>query len=278
MRLKQRLGRGRTVVAGEWGQLQAPEDVARDMEALRRALEEGRHRPSRLPQVVARFASKVIAVADRLGLRRVQCPVCGHKAFSYRPDVAGGVVVWNSRCAGCRAAARHRLFAVVVDASASRGDVGLHLAPERWLAEPVAALVETVLTLDIERAKVHVHADAQMLPFRDESVDLIVCSDVLEHIPDDALALDEFRRVLSSEGQAVIHVPVLVTKTLEYGYPDPLQHHHYRAYGPDVRDRFTAAGFSVTTSLAMGIGKRERRSAGLKVGDALFQLDRLPVS
>jgi SAM-dependent methyltransferase len=47
------------------------------------------------------------------------------------------------------------------------------------------------------------------LPLRAGSVDLVFCSEVLEHIPDDGRALDELARVLAPGGWFVISVPTI---------------------------------------------------------------------
>ncbi len=50
-------------------------------------------------------------------------------------------------------------------------------------------------------------ADATCLPFKDQSVDLVVCSEVLEHIDDDAAAIRECIRVLKPGRHLVVSVP-----------------------------------------------------------------------
>src|SRR3989344_4412706 len=45
------------------------------------------------------------------------------------------------------------------------------------------------------------------LPFQNNSYDLIICSDVIEHIKDDAKAVSELARVLASNGTMIITVP-----------------------------------------------------------------------
>jgi len=50
-------------------------------------------------------------------------------------------------------------------------------------------------------------ADLTCLPFEDRSFDLVICSQVLEHIPDDVTALRELARVLKLGGQLVVAVP-----------------------------------------------------------------------
>lgn len=49
--------------------------------------------------------------------------------------------------------------------------------------------------------------DALKLPFADESFDKVVCSEVLEHIPDYKGAIKEIERVLKPGGVAAISVP-----------------------------------------------------------------------
>ena len=46
--------------------------------------------------------------------------------------------------------------------------------------------------------------DIQDMPFEDNTYDLIWCSHVLEHVPDDRRALSEIRRILTPNGIAVI--------------------------------------------------------------------------
>jgi 2-polyprenyl-3-methyl-5-hydroxy-6-metoxy-1,4-benzoquinol methylase len=50
-------------------------------------------------------------------------------------------------------------------------------------------------------------ADINKLPFADESFDCVICSEVLEHIPEHHAALTELVRVLKPQGILVISVP-----------------------------------------------------------------------
>ncbi|MFO7552676.1 MAG: class I SAM-dependent methyltransferase [Haliea sp.] len=50
-------------------------------------------------------------------------------------------------------------------------------------------------------------ASALALPFPDASFDKVICSEVLEHIPDYRAALREIRRVLKPAGQLCVSVP-----------------------------------------------------------------------
>ena len=50
-------------------------------------------------------------------------------------------------------------------------------------------------------------ADITALPFKDQSMNLVICSEVLEHIPNPGRAIGECIRVLGSGGHMVVSVP-----------------------------------------------------------------------
>lgn len=108
------------------------------------------------------------------------------------------------------------------------------------------------------------HEDVQALSFPDHSFDLCTSTEVLEHVPDDARAMREIRRVLKPGGSFVFTVPLdLHTPTLERARlkPDgqiehlhPPEHHidparggtailAFRNYGADILERLHDAGF-----------------------------------
>lgn len=69
----------------------------------------------------------------------------------------------------------------------------------------------------IERASLAV-ADGATLPFVDGSVDLVLCTQVIEHIPDDKQAVEELARVLTPGGCLLIstdHANNRITKILQ---------------------------------------------------------------
>ncbi|MFP4626898.1 MAG: class I SAM-dependent methyltransferase [Natronomonas sp.] len=49
--------------------------------------------------------------------------------------------------------------------------------------------------------------DATSIPVSNSSVDVVVCSEVLEHLPDFGSALDEISRVLKPDGRLAVSVP-----------------------------------------------------------------------
>ena len=61
------------------------------------------------------------------------------------------------------------------------------------------------------------------LPFKDQEFDLVIALDVLEHINQDRLSLDEWKRVLKKGGKVFITVPAY--RFLWSGHDVSLQHH-----------------------------------------------------
>ena len=57
--------------------------------------------------------------------------------------------------------------------------------------------------------------DIQDIPLPDETLDVIYCSHVLEHVTNDRKAMAEFFRILKPGGYAMLAVPVTVEKTIE---------------------------------------------------------------
>lgn len=115
----------------------------------------------------------------------------------------------------------------------------LHFAPEKALRTLFAQMFSDYQTADLFQEDVDHKVDIQMLPFADESFDVVYASHVLEHIPDDAKALSEIHRILRPAGIAILPVPIMGLKTIEYDAPDPLQDDHVRAPGIDYFDRYT---------------------------------------
>jgi SAM-dependent methyltransferase len=59
--------------------------------------------------------------------------------------------------------------------------------------------------------EVDVRGDVLHLPLKDESIDSIVCTGVLEHVSDPPSAVREIFRVLKPEGRAFFEIPFMQT-------------------------------------------------------------------
>ena len=85
-----------------------------------------------------------------------------------------------------------------------------------------------------------VRGDLLALPFPDASVDRVMASEVLEHIPDDVTAMAEISRVLKPGGRAVVTVPRYGPERICWALSDEYHANeggHIRIYtAPVVRD------------------------------------------
>lgn len=106
---------------------------------------------------------------------------------------------------------------VVLDAGCGLGRHLRHLAriPELkifGIDKNTWALCETAKSLETQpdaQSKDYLvsAADINKLPFADASFDCIICSEVLEHIPDHKNAIKELDRILKPQGTLVVSVP-----------------------------------------------------------------------
>ncbi|HEX7131528.1 MAG TPA: class I SAM-dependent methyltransferase [Iamia sp.] len=94
-----------------------------------------------------------------------------------------------------------------------------------------------------------VNGDGTCLPFPDGTFDRIICSEVLEHIPDDSAALRELFRILKPGGRLAATVPTWFPEKVcwrlseEYHAPF-VEGGHVRIFGePELRSKMRAAGF-----------------------------------
>jgi len=87
--------------------------------------------------------------------------------------------------------------------------------------------------------------DVCAMPFDDNQFDLILATDIVEHVDDDACALREIQRVLKSSGRAIITVPAFQGL---WGAQDELAHHKRRYLKRDFLQRLQASGLSVYDS------------------------------
>ncbi len=127
---------------------------------------------------------------------------------------------------------------------------GLHHAPPET---PFCGHPGQYVTADLESPLADLHFDVQQIPLADDSVDVILCNHLLEHVADDRKALCELYRILKPGGWGILLSPVEADyeQTFEDDTitdPDERtrifgQYDHRRIYGADYTDRLRAAGF-----------------------------------
>jgi SAM-dependent methyltransferase len=211
-------------------------------------------------------------------LTRVQCPLCEKTARRFRPFGGGPIKRPNAQCPHCGSLERHRLIWLYLTHEtdlfgATQTQRMLHVAPEAVLRERLMnePLID-YLSADLDPGLADVQMDITAIDFPADAFDVILCSHVFEHVPDDALAMRELCRVLRPTGWAILQVPILLPHTDEDPtLTDPeerlrrfAQRDHVRAYGPDYADRLRAAGFDVRPDrYAQRLGAQRARRHGV---------------
>ena len=83
------------------------------------------------------------------------------------------------------------------------------------------------------------------LPFAEADFDLVIATDVLEHVEDEARAVGELRRVLRPGGRLIVTVPAFQTL---WGLQDRVSHHQRRYRRRELEARLREGGLEVGRS------------------------------
>ena len=192
----------------------------------------------------------------RYGGSEFRCNLCnrGLNQFRVAPEAKSEL-----ECPYCLSRPRHRSTWIYFNERTNLFDGKpkkmLHVAPELSIERQIRQVAYIdYLSGDLDPKKAMVQMDIADIQYPDNSFDVIYCSHVLEHVPEDRRGMRELYRVLKPGGWAILDVPILREKTFEdpsittpeerervYG-----QHDHVRAYGKDYKDRLEEAGFEVT--------------------------------
>jgi len=216
--------------------------------------------PNKLKHFTRRKARQIAFEGDT-----VYCPCCKGKFNTFLP---GGVAKKrpHALCPACSSLERHRLLWHYLTHKTALFDKKmklLHVAPEKLFYQkfvqqpnieytPCAKFGEGYADEYPEGTK---NIDITDIEIDDNTFDAILCSHVLEHIPEDLQAMRELFRVLKPGGWAILQVPLdkKRDKTFEdFSITDPKerekafgQYDHVRVYGNDYQDRLETAGFKV---------------------------------
>lgn len=232
------------------------------------------HIPRSWLQRMAGWAVPIMGIAY-VGRGR-QCPMCGCRRRKFLPY---GYVTSreDALCPRCLSLERHRMIWLWLerhsDLFASHPEV-LHIAPEvslmRHFKRHYKAYAERYITADLESPLADLHFDVQHIPMEDESVDVVICNHLFEHVEDDGRAMREIYRIMRAGGWGIMLVPE--DRGRENTFEDDSitdakertrlfgQYDHRRLYGRDYDDRLRAAGFRVERHAVMTfLGEEERR-------------------
>jgi SAM-dependent methyltransferase len=236
-----------------------------------------------------------------------RCPICDTRLRAFKP-------IWRSfwtdyqqyeflrspfametfnagafSCPACDAYDRERLTALYLDRAFQAFDPNrryrlIEFAPAHALHRMIKRCPFVAYrSADLMRNDVDDRVDITNCPYADGSVDVFLCSHVLEHIEDDRQAMRELNRIVAPDGFGVVLVPLFpgVNATHEdanivtvhqrwkyFGAGD-----HVRQYGKqDFIGRLAAAGFKVDQLGIDYFGREAFREAGIAENSVLYVL------
>ena len=198
----------------------------------------------------------------------VLCVICKHEFSAFAPFGLKAKKRQNAQCHNCGSLERHRILWKYLhdELSLFKGDRKLrflHFAPQIMFYDLFSKMDHIeYIPCDLFPEKYHygngakvVKVDITAIPFDDNHFDFILCNHVLEHIPDDALAMSEMYRVMKKRGGGIFQVPMdynLKETYEDFSITTPKErekafgrHDHVRWYGQDYGHRLAKAGFQV---------------------------------
>ncbi|MHB0801634.1 glycosyltransferase [Bacillus thuringiensis] len=198
--------------------------------------------------------------------------------------------MWNKDtgiCPICYSMDRERLYRTYIETETdllSKNYTMLHIAPEvkvrEWLNQYENI---TYVCGDLEpKDSIMEEIDITKMAYENNIFDVILCSHVLEHVPDDKKAMRELYRVLKPGGWGIIQVPIVMNvefiiedesavtpqlRKLVFGQED-----HVRIYNQSgFIQRLTNVGFKVELyNVAEKSGVEIARKLGLSETDMLY--------
>ena len=213
-----------------------------------------------------------------------QCPICKNRVKIYWP--AGVTLRSGAQCPVCRCMERHRALWLYLEKHEVfvRPDISLlHFAPEKGLHQQFSARKNIdywPVDINASLPGIRKAVDITDIPFADESMDVIICSHVLEHIPDELKALSELNRVLKKDGIAIVNAPIDENReeTFEdaaYNTPELRlkyfgQDDHVRVYGRDYAHRLCRVFNVVVEQPCAALADRELTQYGVLRNEKIF--------
>jgi SAM-dependent methyltransferase len=237
--------------------------------------------PRKLVDQLVLIEAGAQAFRDVRGRYPRECSICGYKGLFWAKGRQP--IVLDGQCPSCRSVGRHRQHQLLIQRHPDwlDGCTVLHFAPEPCFAgrysTRIAASGGEYVRADYMPKNDEAVIDLQDIAFPDAKFDTVIVHNVLEHVPDDALALREIRRVLKPGGRALLSVPLF--DAWDETYEDAAissesgrdlhfnQKDHLRLYGRDFRDRLTHGGFAFETYVAK---EPEVSRYGLERGETIF--------
>lgn len=223
----------------------------------------------------------------------VTCPICKSSFKAFAPY--GSKQRENACCHTCGSLERDRLIFLFSNKKFDlyKKDQAtkkiLHFAPEKSFYDIFSVLETLDYTpcdlepeiYDFANKQTVKKVDITAIPFDDNSFDFILCNHVLEHVPDDQLAMSELYRVMKTGGNGIFQVPIDYQREITYEdwsitLPEERvkafgQRDHVRWYGQDYKTRLEKAGFKVTEDdFVNQLSLNEQRKLGLMASELIY--------
>jgi len=231
--------------------------------------------------------NQLLSLGERVrASSRRECPVCGWQGYRFRTFVSPEAVIRSSICPRCGSFDRHRhlVLGIRERLTASAGTIpdrilGLSLSPAMaylMAHEGLGRCFRSDFDGQDTRLEIDVMADLTAAGYRDGAFEWVVCSHVLEHIPELEPAVDELCRILAPGG--VAWVQVAWHDHLEQSHripmdPDALDAHAW-CFGRDTEDFLARPGWTVTRRHARDLAPSDRRRYSIHPEERYWILQR----
>lgn len=227
----------------------------------------------------------------------VFCPIC---KSSFKFFASGGMDNrLNSRCYKCNSLERHRLLYLYMNEKLNFFNTNknfklLHFAPEKFFYDafldmPSIDYIPCDLFPEMynyKGSKKILKVDMTNINYPDNTFDFILHNQVLEHIVDDKLAMQELYRVMKKGGSGIFQVPIDYNRAKTYedfsittpeGRKEAFgQHDHVRWYGRDYKQRLESVGFIVEVDdFVTKYSEEELAKYGLTPNEMIYYCEKL---
>jgi SAM-dependent methyltransferase len=203
------------------------------------------------PDLISNFFIELIWSLIEVILKpaRVICTVCGWTGWKFRTYAEENSIRKNVLCHRCKTGSRQRALVRYLSKNNKLRpnkkclDFGKRLEYDKIFRANKCSLYY----VDIVALHVDAVMDIICLGLKDNSIDLIICHHVLEHVYNDQMALRELNRILNQNGELILQVPWNPERktTIEYNRPTSNPNDHVRDYGLDIIFRLEETGFKV---------------------------------
>jgi predicted SAM-dependent methyltransferase len=130
------------------------------------------------------------------------CACCDYELGSFIHHSTGDLI-----CPSCSSLERNRFLKLYLDENITQQESVLHFSPAKSLKGGFEKKFSNYIPTDFEGVLAQNRFDITNLPLDDNSMDLVICYHVFEHIPDVKKAISETFRVLQQGGVMLCQVP-----------------------------------------------------------------------